>query len=236
MDEDEFDSFILSHFNPFSGLEDVIDWLDNTDKKFNLHKFSRNLRYIAIPLLVEGDAKRKYIRNRNNIKSFDDFYEFLLINYDVIGYNTHRFQSDPSSHSSNQNNFTHTSITHKNISFEDQQKNTTNSFDLTDNLPPRPILRSTAIYDTGATRLPGDEFKNQSTIAPSSNISHNTPNLDQTTYVIHKAIVDNLIKNPKTFQGGKEDVKQWLEDIEQVFDTAQISNSHKLDLISYSLL
>ncbi|CAF3108166.1 unnamed protein product, partial [Rotaria sp. Silwood2] len=95
-DEDEFDSFILNNFNPFSGSEDVIDWLDNIDKKFNLHKISRNLRYIAIPLLVEGDAKRKHIRNRNNIKSFDDFYEFLLINYDVIEHNTRRFQTNPS--------------------------------------------------------------------------------------------------------------------------------------------
>jgi len=235
VDVDEFDIFILRHFSPFSGLEDVIDWLDNTDKKFNLHKISRNLRYIAIPLLVEGDAKRKYIRNRNNIKSFDDFYEFLLTNYDLIEQNTHRFQSDLSLPPANQNNFTHNSLTHKNISFENQQKTTTNSFDLTDNLPPRPILRSTAIVDVSATRLTGDDSEKRSPIAPYSNISHNTSNLDQTTYVIHKAIVDNLIKNPKTFQGGKEDVKQWLEDIEQLFDTAQIPNSHKLDLISYSL-
>lgn len=234
-DEDEFDSFILNNFNPFSGSEDVIDWLDNTDKIFNLHKISRNLRYIAIPLLVKGDAKRQYIRNRNHIKSFDDFYEFLLTNYDVIEQITRRFQPNPSPHSSNQNNFTHNSLTHKNISFEDQQKTTTNNFDLTDNLPPRPILRSTAIVDIGATRLSGDESVNRSTIAPPSNISHNTSNLDQTTYVIHKAIIDNLIKNPKIFQGGKEDVKQWLEDIEQLFETAQIPDSHKLDLIPYSL-
>lgn len=33
---------------------------------------------------------------------------------------------------------------------------------------------------------------------------------------------------PKTFQGGKEDVKQWLENIEQLFGTTQIPNSHKL--------
>jgi hypothetical protein len=238
-DEDEFDSFILNKFHPFSGSENVIDWLDNTDKLFNSNKISRNLRYIAIPLLVEGDAKRKYIRNKNTIKSYDDFYEFLLINYDVIEYNTRRFQPNPSSYSSNQNNFTHNLLTHKNISFEDEQKTATNNFDLTDNLPPRPILRSTAIVDMGATRLSGDLSENRSNIAHPSNMSHNisnhTSNLDQTTYVIHKAIIDNLIKNPKTFQGGKEDVKQWLEDIEQLFDTAQIPDSHKLDLISYSL-
>ena len=43
--EDEFDSFILNNFNPFSGSEDVIDWLDNTDKKFNLHKI---LTYLSL--------------------------------------------------------------------------------------------------------------------------------------------------------------------------------------------
>ena len=232
-DEDEFDSFILNNFITFSGSEDVIDWLDKTDKKFNFHKISRNLRYIAIPLLVEGDAKRRYIRNRNNIKSFDDFYEFLLTNYDVIEHNTRRYQSNPSSYSANQNNFTHNLLTSKTISFEDQQKTSTNSFDLTDNLPPRPILRSTAIVDIGATRLSGDDFRNRSSMVPPSNISHNTSNLDQTTYVIHKAIIDNLIKNPKTFQGGKEDVKQWLEDIKPTL--RYCSNSRQSQIGSNSL-
>ncbi|CAF3374112.1 unnamed protein product [Rotaria sp. Silwood2] len=230
-----FDSFILTNFNPYSGSENVVDWLVNTDKKLNFHKISRDLRYLAIPLLIEGDAKIKYFRNRNNIRSFDDFFEFLLTTYDVPEHNTRHFQSNPSSYSPNQNNFPHNSILHKTISFEDQQKTTANDFDLTDHLPPRPILRSTAIVDMGATRLTGDETENRSTVAPPSNISRHSSNLDQTTYVIHKAIIDNLIKNPKTFQGGKEDVKQWLEDIEQLFDTAQIPDSHKLDLIPYSL-
>ncbi|CAF1545154.1 unnamed protein product [Rotaria sp. Silwood1] len=84
---DEFDSFILNNFKPFSGSEEVTDWLGNTDKKFNLHKIPRKLRYIAIPLLIEGDAKIKYILNRNNIKSFDDFLEFLLTTYDVPEHN-----------------------------------------------------------------------------------------------------------------------------------------------------
>ncbi|CAF1465720.1 unnamed protein product, partial [Rotaria sordida] len=132
--EEGFDSFIFNNFSAFSGSENVIDWLDNTDKKFNLHKISRKLRYLAIPLLIEGDAKRRYIRNRNSIKSYDDFYEFFLINYDVIEPNTRHFQHNPS-YSSNQNNFTHNPLTHKNISFDDQQKNTTNNFDLTANLP-----------------------------------------------------------------------------------------------------
>jgi hypothetical protein len=233
--EDEFDTFILRHFAPFTGQENVIEWLDMVEKKFNLYKISRSLRYVAIPLLIEGEVRRKYIRNRTDIKSFDDFYEFLLINYDITYNNTPRFEVNSASHLSNQSDLIQNSVTHKSISFNDQQKTTMNNFDLTDNLPPRPILRSTAIVDMGTTGLSSDEPVNRSTFAPTQNTFLTTSNLDQTTYVLRKAIVDNLIKNPKTFQGGKEDVKQWLEEIEQQFDTAQIPDNNKLDLIPYSL-
>ncbi|CAF3857573.1 unnamed protein product [Rotaria sp. Silwood1] len=96
---------------------------------------------LTIPLLIEEDAKIKYFRNRNNIKKFDDFFEFLLTTYDVPEDNTRPFQSNPSSYSSNQNNFAHNSITHKTISFEDQQKITTNNFDQTDNLSPMSYIK-----------------------------------------------------------------------------------------------
>ena len=213
--EDNFDTFILNNFVPFTGQENVIEWLDVVDKKFNMYKISRSLRYMAIPLLIEGEVKRKYIRNRTNIKSFDGFYEFLLINYDVTYKNAPRVETNSASHLSNQNNLIQNSLTHKSISFNDQQKTTTNNFDLTDNLPPCPILRLTAVVDMEATGLFVDEFGNRSTIAPTQNTFLTTSNFDQTTYVLRKAIVDNLIKNPKMFQGGKGDVKQWLEDIEQ---------------------
>jgi hypothetical protein len=82
-----FDAFILHNFTLFSGQENVIEWLDATEEKFYHFKMSRKLRFIAIPLLIEGDAKTEYIRHRNQIKSFDDFYEFLLINYDTTELN-----------------------------------------------------------------------------------------------------------------------------------------------------
>lgn len=75
-DEIDFDAFILPNFDLFSERENVISWLDNTEAKFNQFHTSRDLRLTAVPLLVEGEAKRKYIRNRHAIKSFDDFYEF----------------------------------------------------------------------------------------------------------------------------------------------------------------
>jgi hypothetical protein len=49
----------------FSRQEKVIDWLDNTEKRFNDLRISRNLRFAVVSLLIEGNAKPKYIRNRN---------------------------------------------------------------------------------------------------------------------------------------------------------------------------
>ena len=43
----------------------------------------QNPRYAAIPLLFEGEARYKYMRHRREIHSFDDFYEFLLLQYEV---------------------------------------------------------------------------------------------------------------------------------------------------------
>jgi len=87
----------------------------------------------------------------------------------------------------------------------------------------------------GTISLSGDEPEIHSKITPSRSAHTITSNLDETTYLLRKAIVDNLIKNPKTFQGDKEDVKQWLDDLENVFDIAQIPDYHKLDLVPYSL-
>ncbi|CAF4423872.1 unnamed protein product [Rotaria sp. Silwood2] len=84
-DEDNlFDTFICSNFVPFSGTKAVDRWLDETESLFTRFKISRKLRFKAIPLLVQGEAKRKYIRNRRSITSFDDFYEFLLTHFDTI--------------------------------------------------------------------------------------------------------------------------------------------------------
>ncbi|CAF1349714.1 unnamed protein product [Rotaria sordida] len=149
-DEDAFDAFILNNFSPFSGNENVIEWLDITDEKFNIFEISRNLRCLAIPLLVKGDAKRTYINDKNKI-------------------------------------------------------NTT--FEANDSLPQPPILRSTALLDLGATSLSGDDPVNRSNVASCQNIFLSSSILDQTAYALRRGIVDSLIKNPKTFRGGKDDVK-----------------------------
>ena len=52
---------------------------------------------------------------------------------------------------------------------------------------------------------------------------------------MRKAILESFIKTPKTFQGGKEDISKWLEDLDHLFNVAHIPNENKLDLISYAL-
>ena len=81
---DSFDTFVLNHFQPYSGKEDVINRLNDTEQKFNQHCFCRSRRYAAISLLVTNEAKRCYIKHRKNFATFDDFYEFLMTNLNSI--------------------------------------------------------------------------------------------------------------------------------------------------------
>jgi hypothetical protein len=235
-DEDPFDAFILSNFHPFSGSEDVIEWLDLTDEKFNLLKLSRKLRYAAIPLLVTGEAKRAYLRNERKIQTYDDFYTFLWRRYDPSNDNAprstaHSFTSTVVS----QENIPRNIPTQKSVVFDDQQKSSNKTFDILDGSLQPPILRSTALLDLGATDVTVDAPVSRSNILASHNSLFITSQLDHTSYALLRAVVDSLIKNPKTFRGGKEDVKQWLEDIEQAFDTAQIPESLKIDLVQHSV-
>ena len=72
LNDDSFDIFVLQNFVPFSGRQDVNQWLDETENRFNHFHIGRNLRYDAISLLVKGEAKRKYLKFRKEIHSFDD--------------------------------------------------------------------------------------------------------------------------------------------------------------------
>ena len=234
-DQDPFDTFILSNFSPFSGSENVIEWLDSTDEKFHIFKISRKPRYVAIPLLVTGKAKRTYLLNQGKIKTYDDFYTLLLTQYDVSSDNEHHPNSRSFTSTVGHGSINRDIPPQKNVVFDDPRKTTRKSFDLTDVSPQPPTLRSTALIDLGATNVTGDAPLNRSNALASHNSLFNSSQLDQTAYALRRAIVDSLIKNPKTFRGGKEDVKQWLEDIDQSFDTAQIPESLKLDLVQYSL-
>jgi hypothetical protein len=234
-DEDPFDTFIMSNFDQFSGSGNVIEWLDLTDEKFKVFKISRKLRYIAIPLLVSGEAKRAYLSNQEKITTYDEFYIFLWTQYDVDNNNA----PHPSAHSFNstdgQGNTPQNIPTQQNVVFDDQRQSSNQTFDILDGSLQPPILRSTALHDRGATGVAGNAPVSRSNILPSQNSLFNTSQLDQTSDALLRAVVDSIIKNPKTFRGGQEDVQQWLEDIEQAFDTAQIPESLNIDLVQHSL-
>ena len=59
--------------------------------------------------------------------------------------------------------------------------------------------------------------------------------LDQTLSDLRKAIIHDLIKNPKAFKRNKDDVNKWIEEIEHLLDIARIPDDIRLNLISYSL-
>ena len=79
--KDNFDIFISKNFVRFSGKENVFEWLDETESKFHEFRMVRSLRFRAIPMLIEGDIELKYSRIREYIRTFDDFYIFLLSLY-----------------------------------------------------------------------------------------------------------------------------------------------------------
>ena len=236
-DETAFDQFFLTNFSPFSGLEDVIEWLDNTDEKFSLYKVSLKQRFSAIPLLIKGVAKRTYLEAKETLTCYDDFYKLLINSYASTttrsnSQNLSSFSVPPTFISNKQSQ----DITGpRHVTFDDPSKPPTNSFNLTDSLPPHPVSRSTALYDIGTSGLSGEDTVHRSNLFPSHNSLCSSNDLDQTAYALRRAIIDNIIRSPKTFRGGKEDVKQWLEDIEQQFYTAQIPEYNKLDLVQYSL-
>lgn len=94
------------------------------------------------------------------------------------------------------------------------------------------MLSSTAMVNLGVTNPVGEKPAVNSTIV-SDSLSNSI--FDQTQNDLRNAIVGNLIKNPKTFKGGKDDVKKWIEGIEHLFELAHIPESTRLDLVSYSL-
>ncbi|CAF4766625.1 unnamed protein product, partial [Rotaria magnacalcarata] len=62
--------------------ENVFEWLGETESKFRKFRMVRSLRFRAIPMLIEGDIELKYFRVRDHIRTFEDFYVFLLSLYD----------------------------------------------------------------------------------------------------------------------------------------------------------
>ena len=223
-----FDEFILGNFMPFTGRQNVILWLDETEMKFNRFRIVRNLRYAAIPLLVEGEARYKYMRHRREIHSFDDFYEFLLLQYEV---------EDNSSNSSKLHQVTdnkqckaYTSCQVKPV--DESHTATCNSSSVPNRMSKLSISNGNASANIEAANDVGEDSAAKSVVVFDSSTNSES---DQTLSDLRKAIVGDLIKNPKTFKGNKDDVNKWIDEIEHLLDIAHIPNAIRLDLISYSL-
>ena len=227
--ENSFGSFILQNFIPFSDEQDVNLWLNETEEKFNQLFISRNLRFTAVPLLVKGHAKKVYIRNRRSIQSFDDFYEILLLHFDE-----HDAQS--TANKPQETILLESNSLHQTKSADEKSLQAMATLDNTQFSEQLPKHHLTQLNEFSAAATSGVSQVSQSTSSHNNNTSNNdASHTDYTTNVLRQVLLQNLVQNPKIFQGGKEDVTKWLEDIERLFDAAHISNVNKLDLISCSL-
>jgi hypothetical protein len=239
-DEQGFDIFIMDNFTPFSGKQNVEQWLDETEQVFAQFKIPRDLRYKSISLLVTGIARRIYIDNRQAIQSFDDFYELIL---------THFGRKESTASQSKPANDIPNTLNQQSLYPIVSHVNNTNT------LQQPSAFRSTTFVDLGISNSvneipPCKSTNNSSNLGITNNIgggpacksdnnSNNNNNsmdlLDQTTMELRKAIVADLIKNPKVFKGGQDDVRKWIEDIEHLLDVTHIPDTSRLDLITYLL-
>ena len=88
-DNDNFDMLILQNFSPYSGRQNVVSWLDETERKFHQLKVPYNLRLQAISLLIEGEARRKYIQARRIFGRLMISMDFRYLNLIQLLYQLH---------------------------------------------------------------------------------------------------------------------------------------------------
>ena len=151
--DNDFEVFILDNFIAFSGKENVIQWLDETEQKFDEQRIVRRLRFKAIPLLIEGAAKRKYLTHRSEIRSFDDFYVFLLSQFDISILDTD--QSDCNHHAAN-SQLSNLPIPFDLRSTDHSASTGTHLSDKAELTRQTPALCSTSIVDVSATNTLGE--------------------------------------------------------------------------------
>ncbi|CAF3054351.1 unnamed protein product [Rotaria sp. Silwood2] len=223
-DDDSFESFMSANFVPFSGKQSLYEWLDETEDLFNRFKISRQFRYKAIPLLIQGDAKRKYIKYRRSITSFDDFYEFLMTHYDIIPSVSIQTQADLTSESVK-------SSTSNDKPIVELKANVTNNTD-SNQLLKSSVSFPTNIVDKDTTNTSGDVSILKSAMP---NFDNSSMSFESVVSDLRKAIVTDFIKHPKIFRGAKDDVIKWVDEIDHLMQIAHVPECSRLDLISYSL-
>ena len=177
---------------------------------------------------MEGETRRKYIKARKGIRSFDDLYEFLLSQFDVTTSSTSLAETQQPLNNNSANELSLSS----NTTEDNQREKSTdisNSIKFDRRLPTR---QSNAESILGATNTFGEipDIMSEIDLANNSSIT-----IKQTVNDLRSAIVGDLIKNPKIFRGEKDDVKKWIDEIEHLLDVAHIPDSNRLELTSYLL-
>ena len=154
--------------------------------------------------------------------------EFLLLQYEV---------EDNSSNSSKFHQVTdnkqckaYTSCQVKPV--DESHQATCNSSNETNRISELSISNANASANIEATNDIGEDSAVKPVVVFDSSTNFES---DQTLSDLRKAIVGDLIKNPKTFKGNKDGVNKWIDEIEHLLDIAHIPNAIRLDLISYSL-
>ena len=226
-DDALFDSFICENFVPFSGTEPLNQWLDQTDALFHRFKISRYLRFQAIPLLIQGAAKRLYIKHRDLITSFDDFYAFLLENFDT---------NVPIINSTKRNSL------ERKVEFSKDSahvNNLTTDFK-SDLIHSADVIQQNQSYISNSSKLVTHDTTTVTGDVSDSKLIRNTSQTsdsaqDTITRDLRKAIMADFIKNPTIFRGGRDNVKKWIENTEHLMEIAHVPESIRLDLIPYAL-
>lgn len=168
-----------------------------------------------------------YIRNRRSITSFDDFYEFLLRNFDASSSVSNFWKPIEV----DQKNEFQKSIACSNKSTTDQKSNVTSLID-SNRIAQLCTCCSNNTFINDATKVCGDVLVTK----PSESVSTNdTWSLDSVIPDSRQAIVTDFIKHPKISRDNKDDVIKWLGKIEHIMQIAHVPDSNRLDLIAYSL-
>ncbi|CAF1493690.1 unnamed protein product [Adineta steineri] len=177
----------------------------------------------------EVNDKEKIIQNDDNVidESFDVFilknFSQFSGNSDVVLCTLRLGQDDTLL------NKTKCDVCHTKLANESNTNFSNNSHQLSS---AHHSLIQNSESNLGATKLVGElPVTTINTFSLNSSLAQTDPILND----LRKAIVENLIKNPKTFKGEKDDVNKWLEDIEHLLEIAHIPHLTRLDLISYSL-
>ena len=227
--DDDFDTFILDNFVRFTGDQNAALWFDQTEQKFDKLRIGRRLRFKAIPLLIGGAAKSTYLTYQKQIRSFDNFYEFLRSEFDKSSIETNQCNCN---HGTGNNQPPKLLTLLKPRLTDNSTSTDVHLGDSTKLIRQTPAFCSTAVIDVSATTTLG-EMHATTSVNSFNNLS--ASECDRTLVDLRKAIVASLIRNPKTFAGGTEDVTKWIEEIEHLLEVAHIPESTRLDLISYSL-